>query len=72
MFAAMNTRGGIIAGLMAQGRSPADATCCGVYLPGRAGESVAEAMGNTGTVASDLIQMLPETISGLRNHPGAG
>ena len=63
---------GIIAGLMAQGLSPADATCCGVYLHGRAGESVAEAIGNTGTLASDLIQLLPETISGLRHHPGIG
>ena len=63
---------GIIAGLMAQGLSPADATSCGVYIHGRAGESVARAMGNTGAVASDLIQLLPETISGLRLHSGVG
>ena len=63
---------GIIAGLMAQGLAPTDATSCGVYIHGRAGESVAEVMGNTGTVASDLIQVLPETISRLRHLPGVG
>ena len=63
---------GIIAGLIAQGLSPTDATCCGVYIHGRAGESVAEEGGNTGAVASDLIQVLPETISALRHHPGTG
>ena len=61
---------GIIVGLMAQGLSPSDATSCGVYLHGLAGESVAEARGNTGTVASDLVQVLPETVRGLRHHPG--
>jgi len=63
---------GIIAGFMAQGLSPTDATSCGVYLHGRAAEAIAEAMGNTGTIASDLIQVLPETIRGLRRHPDVG
>lgn len=63
---------GIIAGLMAQGLSPSNATSCGVYIHGRAGESVAESMGNTGALASDLIQVLPQTISRLRRHHGAG
>jgi NAD(P)H-hydrate repair Nnr-like enzyme with NAD(P)H-hydrate dehydratase domain len=57
---------------MAQGLSPTDATSCGVYLHGRAAEAIAEAMGNTGTIASDLIQVLPETIRGLRRHPNVG
>ena len=63
---------GIIAGLMAQGLSPTDATACGVYLHGRAGESVAAAMGNAGSAATDLIQVLPETMSGLRHGSGVG
>lgn len=57
---------GIIGGLMAQGLSPYDAACCGVYLHGLAGEAVREAMGDTGTIASDLIWRLPKTIKGLR------
>ena len=57
---------GIIAGLMAQGLSPNDATCCGVYLHGRVAETVRERLGDTGMVASDLIQGLPETINRLR------
>jgi NAD(P)H-hydrate epimerase len=57
---------GIIGGLMAQGLSPYLAACCGVYLHGRAGLSVIKQKGNTGTVASDLIEALPETIHWVR------
>jgi NAD(P)H-hydrate epimerase len=56
---------GIIGGLMAQGLSPDDASCCGVYLHGRAAEAMREAMGDTGTLATDLIARLPEAIKGL-------
>ncbi|MEK7814438.1 MAG: ADP/ATP-dependent (S)-NAD(P)H-hydrate dehydratase, partial [Chloroflexota bacterium] len=61
---------GIIAGLMAQGLTPYDATCCGVYLHGQAAEAVRRARGDTGTLASDLIERLPETISQLRQARG--
>lgn len=57
---------GIIAGLMAQGLTPFEATCCGVYLHGEAAEAVRRARGDTGTLASDLIERLPETIRQLR------
>jgi NAD(P)H-hydrate epimerase len=57
---------GIIAGLMAQGLTPYEATCCGVYLHGQAAEAVRRDRGDTGTLASDLIERLPETISQLR------
>jgi len=57
---------GIIAGLLAQGLSPADATCCGVYLHGRVAEAVRDRMGDAGTIASDLIERLPETMGRLR------
>jgi NAD(P)H-hydrate epimerase len=57
---------GIIAGLLAQGLSPADAACCGVYLHGRVAEAVRDRMGDAGTIASDLIERLPETIGRLR------
>jgi len=59
---------GIIAGLLAQGLGPMDAACCGVYLHGRAGEDVRRRMGDTGTIASDLLQVLPESIHQIR-HP---
>ncbi len=62
---------GIIAGLMAQGLTPYEATCCGVYLHGQAAEAVRRARGDTGTLASDLIERLPETISQLRQARGA-
>ena len=58
---------GIIAGLMAQGLSPGDAACCGVYLHGQAGEAVRRRLGDTGAIATDLIERLSETITLLRD-----
>ena len=57
---------GVIAGLMAQGLSPEDAACCGVYLQGIAGEMVRVELGDTGTVAGDLLPMLPRAIKAVR------
>ena len=57
---------GVIAGLMAQGLSPEDAACCGVYLQGAAGEAVREEMGDTGTLAGDLPPALPRAIRAIR------
>ena len=53
---------GIIAGLTAQGLSLEDASCCGVYLHGAAGEMVRDEMGDTGPLAGDLLPALPRTI----------
>ena len=57
---------GVIASLMAQGLSPEDAACCGVYLHGAAGEMVREEMGDAGMVASDLLPALPKVIKEVR------
>jgi len=57
---------GIIAGLMAQGLSPNDATCCGVFIHGDAAERVRRRIGESGMVASDLLEALPKTLSSLR------
>ncbi len=57
---------GIIAGLMAQGLSPSVAAGCGVYIHGQAGEAVRKRIGDTGSIASDLIERLPETIRDLK------
>ena len=53
---------GIIVGLMAQGLEPGRAAACGVYLHGRAGETVVRSKGNAGSTASDLLDLLPDTI----------
>ncbi len=59
---------GIIVGLMAQGLSPNDACCCGVYLHGLSGEIVRERQGLSGLLASDLIDQLPVVIEQLRGQ----
>ena len=51
---------------MAQGLSPDDATCCGVYIHGAAGEAVRDEMGDTGTLAGDLLPLLPKVIKKIR------
>ena len=58
---------GIIAGLVAQGLSPSVAASCGVYIHGQAGEAVRHRIGDTGSIASDLIKRLPGTIRDLKN-----
>ena len=49
---------GLIAALIGQGLSVADAAVAGVYLHGLAGELAAK--GSVGLAASELLQMLPE------------
>ena len=58
---------GVIGGLLAQGLSPEDAACCGVYLHGAAGEVVRQQMGDRGTLAGDLLKALPGAIKTIRN-----
>jgi NAD(P)H-hydrate epimerase len=58
---------GIIGGLMAQGLTPELAGCCGVYIHGRAGEVVTQELGDAGTLATDLIEHLPDSIKWLEN-----
>lgn len=57
---------GAIAGLLAQGLSPFDAACCGVYLHAMAGEAVREELGDAGMIAGDLLPPLPLTIKRLK------
>jgi len=58
---------GAIAGLAAQGVAPFDAACLGVYLHGEAGEMIKNMLGDTGMIASDLLQALPVVIKQLKN-----
>jgi NAD(P)H-hydrate epimerase len=54
--------GGIIAGLAAQGAAPFEAALGGVYLHGSAGDRLARRWGDRGTLASDLLRVLPRTL----------
>jgi NAD(P)H-hydrate epimerase len=53
---------GVIAALMAAGRTAWDAARLGVYLHGLAGDLVAK----TGLLAHEVAEALPEAIEGLR------
>ena len=57
---------GVIAGLMAQGLEPGLAAACGVFLHGQAGADVAARRGDAGTIASDLLNLFPETLRRLK------
>jgi len=59
---------GAIVGLLAQGLAPYDAAICGAYLHGLAGQIVAEQMGVSGMLASDLLPALPQTIARLTSQ----
>jgi NAD(P)H-hydrate epimerase len=53
---------GAIAGLVAQGMPLFEGAAAGVYLHGKAGEMVAEDLGDAGMVASDILPVLPAAI----------
>lgn len=57
---------GAIAGLLAQGLSPAAAARAGVYLHGVAGELARRELGAAGVVAGDLLTRLPRAQQLLR------
>ena len=59
---------GVIAGLLAQGLAPFDAASLGVYLHGEAGEMIRNMLGDTGMIASDLLQALPVVIKQLKDR----
>jgi NAD(P)H-hydrate epimerase len=51
---------GMLAALLGQGLTPQDAMKLGVYTHGFVGDRVAEARGEIGLIASDVIDSLPE------------
>lgn len=63
---------GIIGGLLAQGLSPYDAARLGGFLHGTAADQVRQELGNTGVVASDLLDRIPQIIASLRVSGGTG
>ncbi|MBI3753129.1 MAG: NAD(P)H-hydrate dehydratase [Deltaproteobacteria bacterium] len=54
---------GMIGGFIAQGYSPIDAANMAVYLHGMAGDEVAKKKGQIGMMATDILDVLPQTIS---------
>jgi len=66
---------GTIAALLAQGVTPFEAACAGVYLHGSAAAKISERLGDAGLVASDLpleIAYARHRLSRLRDRPGSG
>ncbi|OGE28136.1 NAD(P)H-hydrate dehydratase [Candidatus Daviesbacteria bacterium RIFCSPHIGHO2_01_FULL_40_11] len=57
---------GAIAGMLAQGLKPFDATAVGVYIHGLAGEILRKKIGNAGVLASDVLPLLPKAIKLLK------
>ncbi len=53
---------GVIAAMIGNGYPPADAARLAVWLHGRAGDLAAEALGEGGMIAGDIIQMLPDAL----------
>jgi hydroxyethylthiazole kinase-like uncharacterized protein yjeF len=60
-----DTLSGIIAGLAARGASPSQAAAWGVYLHGKAGESLAARFGLLGFLARELLAEIPGLMVGL-------
>ena len=57
---------GAIAGLVAQGLSLSDAAALGVYLHGKAGDTIKDILGDAGMIATDLLPALPVVIKQLK------
>jgi NAD(P)H-hydrate epimerase len=60
---------GVIAALVAQGLSPADAARLGVYLHGSAGDLIARERGERGMMAGDLVDRIPSVLNDLAPSP---
>jgi NAD(P)H-hydrate epimerase len=61
---------GLIAGFLAQGLSPFDAACLGVYCHGKAADRLAMRWGDRGLLATDLLPEIPvvlKTLAELNN-----
>ena len=57
---------GILGALLAQGLSPAEAACLGVYLHGEIADCLAQTRGEIGLLASDVIEGVPAGLARLR------
>ena len=53
---------GMIAGFMGQGLSAVDASICGVYLHGLAGDIARDKLGELPMMAMDILNAIPDAI----------
>jgi hydroxyethylthiazole kinase-like uncharacterized protein yjeF len=63
---------GTILAFLGQGIPPFEAAAAGAYVHGLAGDVAAERIGQTGLIAGDLIEALPEAILRVAAHGGCG
>ncbi len=56
---------GVISALLARGISPLDSARIGVFIHGFAGDLAREELGETGIIASDIIEQLPQAFKAL-------
>src|SRR3990172_1539851 len=57
---------GAVAGFLAQGLPPFEASGCGVYVHAAAGEGARREMGDAGPMAGDLLPLLPRMIRDVK------
>ena len=62
-----DTLAGIIAGLLARGAKPTEATLWGVYLHGEAGARLARTRGPIGYLARELLAEIPGIMAGFED-----
>ena len=53
---------GVLVSLLAQGLSPEDAACAGVFLHGLAGDLAQKQFGTLGMTPTDTLSLLPRAI----------
>lgn len=51
---------GVVTSLTAQGLSPFDASCCGVYIHSAAGKLAKDSLGEAGMMSSDILSFVPK------------
>ena len=61
---------GLIGGLLAQGLSSLNAASCGTYLHGLSGEKISLSIGDSGLLASDLLNEIPLHIKSIKESYG--
>ncbi len=61
---------GVVAGLLAQGLGPLEAAVLGVYAHGLAGDIAAARYGETGLIAGDVLDSVPEAFARLAGERG--
>jgi NAD(P)H-hydrate repair Nnr-like enzyme with NAD(P)H-hydrate dehydratase domain len=67
-----DTLAGFIAGLLARGAAPAQATAWGVYMHAEAGRRLAQAHGPLGFLAREIPGEIPRIMAGLGSLEGQG